>query len=139
MMTLAMLYPWLKALHVAAALMFVGGVSAGALCLSAAPHAAGAQALAAVLERWDRYVTTPAMLLVWGLGLGLATMGHWFDSGRWLIVKLVLVVLLSGLHGVQSGRLSALRRGAAARPWRAAPAVVVLVAGIAMLAVVKPF
>ena len=39
------------------------------------------------------------MLLVWALGLTLATAGHWFADG-WLQAKLAFVLILSGLHGV---------------------------------------
>jgi len=74
-------YAWVKALHVAAAITFVAGVLSVALFLAAPPpgHAETARAL----HRWDRKVTTPAMLLVWALGLTLALMGGWFPDG-WL-------------------------------------------------------
>lgn len=67
------LYAWLKALHVAAAITFVAGVLAVAVLLGAAQpgHAETPQAV----HRWDRTVTTPAMLLVWAFGLTLALMG----------------------------------------------------------------
>ena len=62
-------------------------------------------------------------------------MGHWLPSG-WLIAKLIVVVLLSGWHGVQSGRLR--KSTAAVDPY--APAIVVTAAGlIVALVVLKPF
>ena len=54
--------------------------------------------------RWDRRVTNPALGLVWLLGLTLAWQGGWF-SAHWLWAKLVLVTVLSALHGNQSATL----------------------------------
>ncbi len=130
-------YAWVKALHVAAAITFVAGVLSVALFLAVPPpgHAETARAL----HRWDRKVTTPAILLVWALGLTLALMGGWFPDG-WLVAKLVFVVALSGVHGMQSAKLRRLAGGAAvtALPRLIAPFVVGSVVAIAILAVVKP-
>lgn len=136
-------YTWLKAAHVAAALVFVGGVLAAA-ALNAALAAAdrgseGARRIAGAAYGWGLRVTTPAMLAVWGLGLGLATEAGWFAAG-WLQVKLACVLALSAVHGMQSG---ALRRAAAGRLTggrrSAGLVVVVLAVAIAVLAVAKPF
>lgn len=138
-MSLAEIYPWLKALHVAAALAFVGGVLAVSAFLAAAPADAAAVApIARGVRRWDQAVTTPAMLLVWAFGLTLAMTGHWFADG-WLQAKLVVVLVLSGLHGAQSGRLRRLAGGVAVRPLRIGPLVIACAILIAVLAVVKPF
>lgn len=138
-MSLDALYPWLKALHVAAALAFVGGVLAVSVFLRAASDGGELAApIARRVRRWDRTVTTPAMLLVWALGLTLATTGQWFAAG-WLQAKLALVLILSGLHGVQSGRLRRAAGGAPSRPMPAAGIAIACAVGIAILAVVKPW
>lgn len=138
-MSLAELYPWLKALHVAAALAFVGGTLAVSLFLAAVPEGdPGAASMARGIRGWDQAVTTPAMLLVWALGLTLAMTGHWFAEG-WLQAKLVFVLVLSGLHGVQSGRLRRLAGGAVIPPLRTAPFAIGCAIVIALLAVAKPF
>jgi putative membrane protein len=56
-------------------------------------------------------ITTPAMIATW-LG-GLAMLGHnqALLSQRWMIVKLVLLVLLAGYHGWMSGVVKRLARG----------------------------
>ncbi len=135
------LYPWLKALHVAAAMTFAGGVLGASVYLTTL-GAGDEPSLSAhrAVRAWDRAVTTPAMLIVWALGLTLALRGGWFASG-WLPVKLALVSALSGLHGVQSGRLRRLAGSLPARPGSraAGPIILCLVAAIAILAVVKPF
>ena len=137
--SLAELYPWLKALHVASVLAFVGGLLAISLVLPvAAAPGTGQRSLAAAAHRWDRQVTVPALLLVWALGLTLAVEGRHFGK-TWLQLKLVLVVALSALHGVQSGRLRRLAGGEQARSGRLAPVIIATAAGIAVLAIAKPF
>jgi len=130
------LYTWCKALHVAAAITFVAGVLADAVFLSAVSGRDGA---ARAVYRWDRMVTTPAMLLVWALGLTLALEGGWFHAG-WLSTKLALVVALSGVHGVQSAKLRRLAGGSAAKApsHLVAPLVVGCAVAIAILVVVRP-
>lgn len=138
-MSLIILYPWLKALHVAAALLFVGGVISTYVFLKTVAGSSSVLPLTVLaVQRWDRMVTTPAMLLVWGFGLALALSGNWTGSG-WLPAKILFVVFLSAVHGVQSGSL---RRstGASALPiWRRGSTIVTSVIAIAILAVVKPF
>jgi putative membrane protein len=95
-----------------------------------------------IVRAWDWKVTTPAMLLAWALGMTMAVQAGWFSS-RWLMVKLVLVFGLSALHGVQSGMLRRMARGANRSPpaflRHSASAILIAIAAIAILAVVKPF
>jgi uncharacterized membrane protein len=141
-MNAAAVYPWLKALHVAAAITFVGGVLATSVILRTKPgdNASGREESGTVrsLRAWHREVTTPAMLIVWALGIVLALQGGWFAS-LWLQAKLALVVVLSAVHGVQSGALRRLA-GGSALPMQEFSGwlTIVLVAGIAILAIVKP-
>ncbi len=133
------LYPWIKALHVVAVLVFVPGVLMAAVLLSAMPREGDAYASPIVrrARQWDLTVTTPAMVATWGLGLTLGLAGQWFASG-WLIAKLGIVAVLSGLHGVLSARLRlvASNQPAARLPWSPL-AVLGAVAAIAILAVTK--
>ena len=137
-------YSWLRALHVAAVLVFVGGLLGIGVFFSAlGPDAASSAEqlrLIAGLRRWDGRVTTPALLAVWALGLTLALEGGHFRS-IWLPAKLAFVLFLSGVHSVQSGTLRRLAGGAPHR--LAMPAIltaVLLSLGLIVeLAVVKPF
>jgi putative membrane protein len=142
---LVALYPWLKAAHVAAAVAFVGGLLAGAMALAAVqgerfPPSASA-AFMRVARAWDRRVTTPAILLVWALGLTLALQGHWFRS-VWLPAKLVVVLAISAWHGVQSATLRRLAGGAPTHPkgrhGLVPLAILAAVLAIVLLAVLKP-
>jgi len=143
-MTLFGAYPWLKGLHVAAAILFVGGVLAETVFLAVHRQAAelGTEQRRAILafRTWDSLLTTPAMLLVWAFGLTLALWAHWFHSG-WLLAKLVLVCVLSGLHGIQSGTLRHLagRPGRSRAQWLPVLTILICTPCIALLAVVKPF
>lgn len=140
-------YLWLKALHVAAVTIWFGGMLALALTINMAgpnipSNPAGSAPRFAGMRRWDRWVTTPAMIAVWALGLTLALTGGWFPA-PWLIAKLVLVFLLSALHGVLSGNLRRLSRNDGSEPpviLRYAPGILItLLIGIVSLVVVKPF
>jgi protoporphyrinogen IX oxidase len=140
-------YLWLKAFHVAAVIGWIGGMLVSSLFIamhvtSSRPLAAGESRMIEIVRAWDWKVTTPAMLLTWALGMTMAVQAGWFSS-RWLMVKLVLVFGLSALHGVHSGTLRRMARGA--NRWApaylrySAPAILMAIASIAVLAVVKPF
>jgi uncharacterized membrane protein len=140
-------YLWLKALHVAAIVGWIGGMLVSSLYLSmlvtcSRPPAAGAPPMIEIVRAWDWKVTTPAMLLAWALGMTMAVQAGWFSS-RWLMVKLALVFGLSALHGVQSGTLRRMARSANRSPPAllrySAPAILVAIVVVAVLAVVKPF
>ena len=140
-------YLWLKAFHVAAVIGWIGGMLVSSLFIamhvtSSRPLAAGESQMIEMVRAWDWRVTTPAMLLAWALGMTMAVQAGWFSS-RWLMVKLVLVFGLSALHGVQSGMLRRMARGANRSPpaflRHSASAILIAIAAIAILAVVKPF
>lgn len=137
-MTLQSLYPWAKAAHVVAVILFVGGALATGMVLTLLPRMGeAASATAQAVRRWDQRLTTPAMLATWALGLMLASSGGWFTQ-TWLQIKMVAVLLISGVHGVQSGRLRrAVTRGETPR-WNGVVLIIALVTLIATLAVLKP-
>ncbi len=137
-MSFADYYIWLKAAHVGAALLFVSGVAATSLTLallSTLPR--DSRQFVAGIRRYDRWVTVPAMISVWLFGTGLAVSGAWFGQG-WLNAKLGFVVLISGLHGIQSGRLRRIEAGASPAAARFLPLVLFAATAIAVLAVAKP-
>lgn len=139
-------YLWLKSLHIAAVIVWIAGLLVAALtlaarCDSAIDHRRSMDWLEKV-RRWDRRVTSPAMVLVWAFGLVLAMQGGWFPSA-WLTAKLALVLVLSALHGSISGRLrrsGCVDVGLPPRIVRHAPAAAVgLMLAVVILVVVKPF
>ena len=87
-------------------------------------------------------ILTPAMIIVWVLGLTLATIGqHWSEG--WLHGKLLFVLGLSGYHGWAVGYARKLAAGKPTlsgkrlRMLNEIPAVAATV--IVILAFVKPF
>lgn len=131
-------YLWLKAAHVCAAIVFVGGVLASSIVQAVLPAIPRhGPHVAAVFRRYDRRVTVPAMVAVWCLGLSLAVSGSWFGS-LWVNGKLALVVILSGIHGYQSGKLRKIAAGAGGEGRSTVPLVIVLTMAIAFFAVLKP-
>jgi protoporphyrinogen IX oxidase len=140
-MTAMVFYPYLVAAHVTAVVFFVGGLFAHDRMMNAvARHPLHQQAATlALLFDVDRRITTPAMLLTWALGLSLAVWAGWFPSA-WLIVKLIFVLALSALHGIQSGRLRRyVGNGTAAKIMPGAGlGIIVAMFAIAVLAIAKP-
>ena len=82
------------------------------------------------------------MILVWILGITLATVGHWWSSG-WLMAKFAIVFALSGYHGYMVGYGKKLARGErpvsgkALRIMNEIPGIATAV--IVILVVLKPF
>ncbi|WP_298686979.1 CopD family protein [uncultured Sphingomonas sp.] len=135
-------YRALLALHLIAVPLFVSGVLVTALILpslAAGEETPRRQAERHRVRRWNLILTTPAMLVVWVVGLTLAAEGGWFAAG-WLHAKIALVVLLTGLHGMQSGRLRRLDRvgGVTRAPVWPVPAILLLAVAIVALAIIKP-
>lgn len=143
-MTFYEFLPWLTGLHVAAVLVFAGGLVGETVILAALPQnqnlSLEQQKLAAFVHRLDRRLTAPALLLVWILGITLAVTMGWF-SETWLQVKLVFVLILSALHGMQSGLLRRLANGSGPVRGQTLRLTIILAAFVlvAILAVVKPF
>ncbi len=137
-------YLWLKAMHIVAAVTWIGGMLVVGVSLAAVSGVRDQQEIAtrsaflAHVRRWDQRVTSPAMLLVWIFGLALALTGNWFPQ-PWLLAKLGLVVLLSAQHGVLSGPLLRFARSQEPSPpasQRIAAAAVVIATIIIVVVVV---
>jgi putative membrane protein len=85
---------------------------------------------------------TPALIVVWVLGLTLAWLGGWYDAG-WFHVKMALVLGLTAVHGgnIRFARDFAKERNQRSarffRYWNELPTLFLL--AIVILAVVKPF
>ena len=95
-------------------------------------------------RRLLRYITTPAMIAAWVLGLWLAFSGliDWRADG-WFHAKLALVILLSAFHGLLAKwtkDFAADRNTRSARFYRIANEVpTILMIAIVILVVVRPF
>ena len=131
-------YSWILTLHLVAIAIWIGGMLINGVVLGGAPQRRTIE----TIRRWDRRVVVPAILLTWALGITLAVKGGWFQA-PWLSTKLVFVLALSALHGVQSGALRRMAGDPDKRPPAflrfSAPLTIVAVLVVVTLAVTKPF
>jgi putative membrane protein len=116
-------------------MLFIGGLLTLAFVLRSAPAAAELRRL----RRWNLLVTTPALLLVWGVGFHLAIEAGWLAS-LWLKLKLGCVVALTLVHAWQTHSLMRAGRGG---PMRGTPGwlpllIFMLLAAIFFLVATKP-
>jgi protoporphyrinogen IX oxidase len=140
------LYLWLKALHVIAIIAWMAGM----LYLPrlfvyhcvAAPGSVQSETFKVMERRLLRAIINPAMVANWVLGLWLAWSGNWF-SAPWFHGKLVLVIAMSGVHGMLARwtkDFAADRNRHSQRFFRIMNEVpTLLMIGIVILVVVKPF
>ena len=139
-------YDWLKAFHVIAVIAWMAGM----LYLPRlfvyhcdAPIGSKESETFKVMERrLLRAIINPAMIAAWALGLWLAWHGGWFGA-PWLQAKILLVLVLSGVHGFLARWM---REFAADQNRRSAgfyriinEVPTVLMIAIVILVVVKPF
>lgn len=139
-------YLWVKALHVVAIISWLAGM----LYLPRlfiyhcdAPKGSEQSETFKIMERrLLRLIINPAMVLSWVLGIWMAWTMDFFGTG-WFQAKLLLVMILSAVHGYFSG---AVRRFAedrnelsprAWRMWNEVPTALMIL--IVILVIVKPF
>ena len=139
-------YPWVKAAHVTFVIFWVAGLFL--LPRFYVYHHATSPGSAedrAWIERENRarsIILTPAMIIVWLLGLGLALHIGAFAQG-WFHAKLALVILLTGYQGWMSAYGRKLARGTrplenrTLRIMNEIPGIATAV--IVVLVIVKPF
>ncbi|GGA44784.1 CopD family protein [Sphingomonas psychrolutea] len=143
-------YPWVKAAHLIFVIFWMAGLFMLPRYLVYHQEAAiGSPEAALWVEREAKIRTiimTPAMVVVWVLGLVLAANAGLFSgmSGLgWLHAKLLLVVVLTGYHGWAVGygkKLAAGKPTLTGRQLRLINEVpAVLVTFIVILAIVQPF
>ena len=130
-----MTYLLIKTAHLVSLFVWIGGMVAVALSLRHPVRSFLKQ-----LKTYDRFVTSPAMLSAWTFGILLAVQGGWFAQS-WLVIKIPLVLVLSGLHGVLAGKLRRSTSGATESEALGSfllPLGLVLVTLIVLLVTLKP-
>ena len=143
-------YPWIKAAHLIFVIFWMAGLFMLPRFLvyhqEALPGSAEVQLWIEREAKIRRIILTPAMVLVWVLGLILAANAGLFSGVEglgWLHAKLVLVLVLTGYHGWAVGYAKKLAIGKptlAGRTLRMINEVPsVLVTLIVILVIVRPF
>ncbi len=140
------MYEWAKALHIIAVISWMAGMlylpRLFVYHCDAEIGSKQSETFKVMERRLLKAIINPAMITTWILGLYLAWSGGWFASG-WFHAKLLLVLLMSGVHGFLTSRV---RDFALDRNTRSAkfykiinevPTVLMIL--IVILVVVKPF
>jgi putative membrane protein len=140
------MYVWFKAFHVIAVMAWMAGMlylpRLFVYHCTAQAGSTQSETFKLMERRLLNAIITPAMVVSWGLGLWLAWAGGAY-AAAWLHAKVVLVLALSALHGffVRCVRQFALDQNRHSQKFyriiNEVPAV--LMVGIVILAVVKPF
>lgn len=140
------MYEWIKAVHVIAVISWMAGMlylpRLFVYHCEAEIGSKQSETFKTMEWRLLKAIINPAMMVAWTAGLYLAWSGHWFKAG-WFDVKLLLVLLLSGIHGylarwTRDFRLDRNRRSHKFyRIINEMPALLMM--GIVILVVVKPF
>ncbi|MEN5084490.1 protoporphyrinogen oxidase HemJ [Bosea sp. TWI1241] len=141
-----MAYEWIKAAHVIAVIAWMAGMLyLPRLMVYHAEAQTGSiqsETFKVMERRLLKGIINPAMIVTWVLGLYLAWSVFAFKGG-WLHGKLLLVFLLSGIHGYLVGRVRDFandRNTKSPRFYRILNEVpAVLMVGIVILVIVKPF
>ena len=99
------MYEWIKALHVIAVISWMAGMLyLPRLFVYHCEADAGSkqsETFKVMERRLLKAIINPAMIVTWLAGLYLAWAGHWLSAG-WFHGKLLLVVVMSGIHGLFS-------------------------------------
>ncbi|MGD0191910.1 MAG: protoporphyrinogen oxidase HemJ [Rhizomicrobium sp.] len=139
-------YLWVKALHIIAVIAWMAGMlylpRLFVYHCETTAGSAESERFKVMERRLLRLIVNPAMIAVWIFGIMLAVSSDaWRD--KWLDVKLILVLALTGVHGMFAGWVRLFARDANTRParfyriWNEVPTALMI--GIVILAVVKPF
>jgi uncharacterized membrane protein len=139
------LHPWINAVHLVSAVVWIGGMLMTAMVAQWSLRQNDKSTTLILLNdvrSWNRRMTSPAMIVLWIAGIAMLV-AHGQMPHLWLIVKIVFVVLLSGLHGFLSATLRRLANGETLKRTgalnNATLLLVLFTAVITVLAVVRPF
>jgi putative membrane protein len=140
------MYEWIKALHVIAVISWMAGMlylpRLFVYHFEAEAGSKQSETFKVMERRLLKAIINPAMIATWLAGLYLAWAGHWYLSG-WFHLKLLLVLVLSAVHGFFARIVRAFaadRNPYSQRFYRIINEVpTLLMIGIVILVIVKPF
>ena len=141
------LYLWVKAFHI----IFVVALMAGLLIypryklhqLSSKPGDELFETMKEASNRLRKIILNPALIIVWVLGITMLVMNQGLLTLGWMHAKLLLVLVLSGLHGYFISIGKKIDRGDVAptaktmKMLNEVPFLIMI--AVVILAVVKPF
>jgi putative membrane protein len=96
------MYEWVKAFHIIAVIAWMSGMlylpRLFVYHCDATVGSVQSETFKVMERRLLRAIINPAMIAVWVLGLWMAWEAPWYDE-LWLQLKVLLVIVMSGLHG----------------------------------------
>jgi putative membrane protein len=141
-------YLWIKALHIIAVIAWMAGMlylpRLFVYHCEVSPGSSESERFKVMEYRLYRAIVTPALVAVWILGLILSVLPAteaWHQG--WFHVKFLLVIAMTGVHGLFGSWVKQFARDANVRParfyriWNEVPTLLMI--AIVILAVVKPF
>lgn len=136
-------YTWIKAVHLISVLILVAGmVLNGFLFRNVVASSPEGQRILASAVSFNRFFVGTALLLVWVAGLTLVWLLGAHKDG-WFMAKFVIVFILSGIHGAQTGRLAKMAKSPDLTPSafmvNSGAITLALVAITVCLVAIKPF
>ena len=139
-------YLWIQSVHVIAVVAWMAAIlylpRLFVYHAEAGPGTPQSETFKVMERRLLRVIMNPAMIVVWITGPLLAYQHGFFRDG-WLHAKILLVVLMSGVHGVLAASTRRFANDANAKSSRYFRVLnevpTVLLIGIVVLVVVKPF
>ena len=140
------LYDWIKAIHIISMVAWMAGMlylpRLFVYHCDAAPGSVQSETFKVMERRLLKGIINPAMIATWLFGLWLIWLGGWMWA-IWLHLKLVLVIVMSGIHGMLARYVrdfAADRNRYSQRFYRIINEVpTLLLIGIVLLVVLKPF
>ena len=140
-------YLWIKALHIISVIAWMAGMLYLPRLFVYHCGAAKGSELSETLKTMERkllrLIMNPAMAATWVFGLLMLWANPDLLQQGWMHAKMLLVVVMSGLHGVFSKWRKVFERDENTRPdkfyrwWNEAPTVAMIL--IVILVVTKPF
>jgi putative membrane protein len=140
------LYLWVKALHVISVIAWMAGMlylpRLFVYHCAAEPGSVQSETFKVMERRLLKAIINPAMIATWVFGLWLVWLGGWAFA-TWFQAKFVLVMVLSGVHGMLSRYVrdfAADRNRYSQKFYRIINEVpTILMIAIVLLVVIKPF
>jgi protoporphyrinogen IX oxidase len=140
------IYQWMKAFHIVAVIAWMAGMlylpRLFVYHCAAEVGSRQSETFKVMERRLLRGIINPSMVVTWTLGITMAYEGNWTTS-PWFVVKLLLVVFMSGIHGMLvrwTADFAADRNRYSPVFFRIINEVpALLMVGIVLLVVIKPF
>jgi putative membrane protein len=142
-----MLYLWVKAAHVVFVIALMGGLLVYPRYkihqLSSQPGEPLFETMKEASNKLRMIILNPSLILVWVLGVAMLVMNQGLLSMPWMHVKLLLVLILSGLHGYFIGVGRKIDRGGDGIPAKRLRMLnevpFLLMIGVVIMVIVRPF